>query len=123
MVKGLAVRGIGIDIVKVPRLKQLVDRWDRKFLDRVFTGSELDYCLSARRKHERLAGRFAAKEAVIKAVGEKIPWKSIKVESESNGRPFVLVERDEGKDNLKENLHISITHLEDHALAIAVLET
>ncbi|MBS3735709.1 MAG: holo-ACP synthase [Candidatus Bipolaricaulota bacterium] len=119
----MAVRGIGIDIVKVPRLKQLVDRWDRKFLDRVFTDTELDYCFSARRKHEHLAGRFAAKEAVIKALGEKIPWKSINVESERNGRPFVLVERDEGKDNLNENLHISITHLEDYALAIAVLET
>ncbi|MFB6214951.1 MAG: holo-ACP synthase [Candidatus Bipolaricaulia bacterium] len=118
----MGVRGVGIDIVKVPRIKRLVDRWDRKFLDRVFTEPELDYCLSGRRQHEHLAGRFAAKEAVIKAVGERLPWKSINVESGSDGRPFVLVEGDKGEGNSKENLHISITHLEDYALAVAVLE-
>ncbi|MCF7889652.1 holo-ACP synthase [Candidatus Bipolaricaulota bacterium] len=119
----MGIRGVGIDIVKVPRIRRLVDRWGRKFLDRVFTGPELDYCLSGRRQHEHLAGRFAAKEAVIKAVGEKIPWKSIKVESEPNGRPVVLIESDEKIVVSQEDLHISITHLKDYALAIAVLET
>lgn len=117
----MGIRGIGIDIVKVSRIENLVDRWDHKFLDRVFTGSELDYCLSARRRHEHLAGRFAAKEAVIKAVGVKMPWKSIEVELDRNGKPFVLIDSDEKRNISKKDLHISITHLEDYALAIAVL--
>lgn len=118
----MGIRGVGIDIVKISRIECLVDRWSRKFLNRVFTETELDYCLSNRRRYEHLAGRFAAKEAVIKAVGIKLPWKSIEVLSGSYGRPFALVDDGAEKGISKENLHISITHSEDCALAIAVLE-
>ncbi len=119
----MVVRGVGIDIVKVPRIKHLVDKWESRFLERVYTESELDYCLTNRRKHEHLAGRFAAKEAVLKAFGVKLPWKSIEVLSESNGRPVALVGSDKAIGYSEENLHISITHIEDYALAMAVLES
>ncbi|MBS3786595.1 holo-ACP synthase [Candidatus Bipolaricaulota bacterium] len=120
---GIGIGGIGIDLVKVPRIKRLADKWGRKFLERVFTKAERDYCLSGRRQYEHLAGRFAAKEAVIKALGIKIPWKSIKVESDRNGRPFVLVESDNEKTIFSTgDLHVSITHLEYYAIAIAVVE-
>lgn len=123
VVTRLGIRGIGIDIVKVPRIEGLVDRWEHKFLDRVFTETELDYCLSGRRQFEHLAGRFAAKEAVIKAVGIKMSWKSIEVGSDRNGRPFILIDSDDEEEIISRgDLHISITHLEDYALAIAVFE-
>lgn len=118
----MGIRGVGIDIVRVPRIKDLVDKWGNKFLERIYTESELDYCLTNRRRHEHLAGRFAAKEAIVKAVGKKLPWKSIEVLSESNGRPVALVYDDKEEGFLKENLHISITHIEDYALAMVILE-
>jgi len=118
----MSIRGLGIDLVRVPRIRHLVDKWDRAFLDRVFTGHELDYCLPKRRRYEHLAGRFAVKESVIKAIGKKIPWKSIEVSSEPNGRPYVTVNSDYRRDISGENISISITHLENYALAIAILE-
>ena len=113
---------MGIDVVRVQRIRHLVDKWDSAFLDRIFTGPELEYCLPKRRRYEHLAGRFAVKESVIKAIGKKIPWKSIEVSSEPNGRPYVTVDGDYGRDISGEKFSISITHLENYALAIAVLE-
>jgi len=118
----LGIDGIGIDIVEVGRIEKLTVEWGQKFLDRVFTEKELEYCLSSRRRYEHLAGRFAAKEAVVKAVGKKLPWRSIEVDSGRNGRPVASVDLpDEGLE-FKRGLHVSITHLRDYALAIAVIE-
>ena len=117
----MSIHGVGIDIVEVKRLERLAKEWDKDFLNRVFTEDELDYCTSRRRVYEHLSGRFATKEAVVKALGKKLPWKSIEVLSKSNGKPFVSV--DGSRENFpNENLHISITHLPDYALAIAILE-
>ncbi|MFB6291371.1 MAG: holo-ACP synthase [Candidatus Bipolaricaulia bacterium] len=118
----MSIRGVGIDLVKVARLERLVDKWDDEFLNRVFTEEELEYCLTKRRKYEHLAGRFAVKEAVIKAVGEKLPWKSVEVVSGQNGRPFALVPDDEREAFSPEDMHVSITHVENYATAIAILE-
>ena len=101
----------------------MVETWGEDFLDRVFAGSELAYCLSNRRKYEHLAGRFAAKEAVIKATGRKFPWNSIEILSEEDGRPSVRLSLDDPKEIPSEaNLFLSITHQEDFALAVAVYE-
>lgn len=119
----LAIQGLGIDIVSVSRIEGMVETWGEDFLDRVFAGSELDYCLSKRRKYEHLAGRFAAKEAVIKATGRKLPWKSIEVLSEKDGSPSVRLSLDcQTAIRSEANLFVSITHQEDFALAVAVHE-
>jgi len=65
--------GIGIDLVSVKRIERMVDRWGRRFLERVFTASEIDYCEARYAPAESLAARFAAKEAFIKAVSETGP--------------------------------------------------
>lgn len=118
----MAIRGVGIDMVSVSRIEELVRGWDRKFLDRVFTRSELDYCLSRSRQYEHLAGRFAAKEAVIKAIGEKIPWKSIQIDSGQRGKPFVSIDAGNNNFDAKGDIHLSITHVEDYALSLVLIE-
>lgn len=119
----MAICGLGIDIVSVSRIEKMVETWGEDFLDRVFAGSELDYCLSKRRKYEHLAGRFAAKEAVIKATGRRLPWNSIEILSEENGRPSVRFSLDGQIEILSEaNTFVSITHQEDFALAVAIHE-
>lgn len=119
----LSVQGLGIDIVSVPRIERMVEQWGEGFLNRVFTRSELDYCLPKRRKYEHLAGRFAAKETVIKAVGKRFPWKSIEILSGESGRPSVCLCSEE-KEVIPAgaDLQVSITHQKNFALALAILE-
>ena len=82
-----AVTGLGVDLVEVSRVRGMVGR-SPGFLKRVFTDGELAYSLKGRNKYERLAARFAVKEAVIKALDDKrLALKSIEVENTASGRP------------------------------------
>lgn len=85
--------GSGIDMVEIPRIQQSLDRYGKRFLDRVFTASEQAYCLRKRNAAESLAARFAAKEAGAKALGTGISrgvnWLEIEVVREPGGRPTI----------------------------------
>ncbi|MBI1893192.1 MAG: holo-ACP synthase, partial [Candidatus Rokubacteria bacterium] len=78
-----AVTGIGVDLVRVERIREMMERWDRRFLSRVFTPEELSYCLKRRRPEQHLAARFAAKEAALKALGTGLAmgvrWREIEI--------------------------------------------
>jgi len=117
----------GIDMVDCNRLGKMIQRHGRRFLERVFTPREIDYCRSRKRYIEHLAGRFAAKEAVLKVLGtgwrNGIRWTDIEVVNEPSGRPRVVLT---GKcleiarsGNLGEIL-ISISHISTHAIASAI---
>lgn len=83
--------GIGIDIVEVDRIREILSRRGKRFLERLFTPREIAYALSARSplREERLAARFAAKEAFIKALGRPVPFREIEVVNE-DGRPRLI---------------------------------
>ena len=85
--------GSGIDMVEIPRIQQSLDRYGKRFLDRVFTASEQAYCLRKRNAAESLAARFASKEAGAKALGTGISrgvnWLEIEVVREPGGRPTI----------------------------------
>ena len=90
----MPILGHGIDIVETARVKRLVDEHGQRFLDRCFTPAEQAYCAaSPKRYYEHLAGRFAAKEAVLKVLGTGwrggIMWTDIEVLKESSGQPRV----------------------------------
>jgi phosphopantetheine--protein transferase-like protein len=70
---------VGIDIVDVSRMEGIMKRFGHRFLNRVFTSQELEYTGKKMRMQESLAGRFAAKEAFIKARGESVSWKEIEI--------------------------------------------
>jgi holo-[acyl-carrier protein] synthase len=120
----------GIDLVDFPRIEQMVNRHADRFLDRVFTPAEQDYSQANKNSIEKLAGRFAAKEAILKLLGTgwrgKIAWTDIEILNNEFGAPKVNltgeVEKIAKKIGIK-NVSISITHTANFAIASAVALT
>ena len=115
----------GVDIIEIHRIKQVLDRYGERFLNRLFTPNEIDYC---RGRAPNLAGRFAAKEATMKALGtgvRGVSWKDIEVVRADSGAPSVkLYGRAE---NRAEWLHVveisvSISHSREYAVAFVVAQ-
>lgn len=118
------VKGIGVDIVDVRRIKGLFEKWGEKFLDKVFSKGERE-ALQREKGVERLAGRFAAKEAFLKALGKgmfQIPLKEIEIISGGKGEPRIVLSGNTAKlcEGLK--VHVSISHEGNYAIAFVVLE-
>jgi holo-[acyl-carrier protein] synthase len=120
----------GIDLVDFPRIEDMVARHGERFLDRVFTAAEQKYANSNKNGIEKLAGRFAAKEAVMKLVGTgwrgKIAWTDIEVVNTETGQPQVKLSGEIRKiaDKLGiTKISVSITHTANFAIASAVALT
>ena len=117
----------GIDLVDFPRIEAMVERHGKRFIQRVFTEAEQAYAEANKNGIEKLAGRFAAKEAVLKLMGTgwrgKIAWTDVEVINNSSGQPEVTlsgeVEKIAGKLGIK-HISISITHTANFAIASAV---
>jgi len=108
---------IGLDIVEVHRIRRIIRRTPG-FLDRVFTRSEIAYCRGHRDPWPHYAVRFAAKEAVWKALGrDGVGLKDISVERDRRGKPGVLI-----KGRRARGLKLSLSHGEDYAVAVALKE-
>jgi len=122
--------GLGIDIVEVPRIAGTIKRHGRRFLDKVFLPSELAYYeKKLPGAAEDLAGRFAVKEAMMKALGtgwrRGVQFKQIEVFNHSSGKPGVHLSgrTAEVAEALgAQNIHVSISHERSHAVAVVVLE-
>ena len=119
--------GIGVDIVEIRRIKDILERND-KFLEKIFTIKEIEYLKARNLRPEYVAGRFAAKEAVSKALGtgfRGFNFRDIIIESTTLGKPAVTLEG-EAKNIANKNgnttIHLSISHGCDSAIAYAVLE-
>ena len=116
---------VGVDIVEIPRIERVIKRWGKTFLERVFTPAELKRYNNT----PSLAARFAAKEAVLKALSacdKGISWQDIEILAEQNGKPRVNLI---GKARLQADtfaisrINISLSHAKDYAVAFAVGET
>jgi len=120
---------IGIDIVEVYRIRDTIERTPH-FLDRVFTAFEKEYCHQrGKAAAESFAGRYAAKEALLKALGTgwrgDISWTDIEIGNDEHGAPSVRVERAvelKIKELGVDKIHISISHTKEHAVAQIILE-
>jgi holo-[acyl-carrier protein] synthase len=121
--------GTGIDIAEVPRIRQAMERHGERFLKRVFTAEEVRYCTSKANAAERLAARFAAKEAGMKAIGtglrNGITWKDVEVVRYPGQRPQL---RFSGRAaEIAQSLgckttHLSLSHTAEQAIAHVILE-
>ena len=117
----------GIDLVDFPRIEAMVARHGHRFMDRVFTAKEQADAEAIKNSAEKLAGRFAAKEAVLKLIGTgwrgKISWRDIEVVNNALGQPIVNlsgeVKRIADEQGI-EQLTLSITHTADFAIASVV---
>lgn len=117
----------GIDMVDCTRLRAMVDQHGQKFLDRIFTPAEQDYCRDRKRAIEHLAGRFAAKEAVLKVLGtgwrDGITWTDIEIRNSPSGQPSVRLTgrcRAIADELGLTTILISISHIGTHAIASAI---
>ena len=122
------VVGNGIDIVEIDRIKKAVENGKEGFLRRVFTDNELKYANQHKYIYERLAVRFAAKEAVLKAFdsgkAKFMRLKDVEIFNDENGKPYVEVHGDTKKLKDKENIDkilISMSHSKEYAIANAIL--
>lgn len=117
----------GIDLVDFPRIEEMIGQHGQRFLDRVFTAAEQAYANSNKNGAEKLAGRFAAKEAVLKLMGTgwrgKISWTDIEIINNPAGQPEVTLHGEVKKIAAKleiKHVSISITHTANFAIASAV---
>lgn len=121
------VVGHGIDVVEIPRLAGMLSRHGDRFIERVFTPAEREYCRGKKREMEHLAGRFAAKEAVLKVLGTgwsgKIAWQDIEVTNNPAGQPSVTLTGESARvaaDLKIRRILISISHTGSWAAASAI---
>ncbi len=122
------IAGIGVDIVKIERIKTAVDRWGERFMDRVFTEDEKRYSLGKYDPYPHLAARFAYKEALVKALGTGfmmgIKWKDIEMLRNGRGKPEAklhgTVKELADNRNIKD-IMVSISHDTDYAIAYVTL--
>ncbi len=126
----MSIVGHGIDIVETARIRRMLDEHGERFLDRCFTPREQAYCAaSPRRRDERLTGRFAAKEAVLKVLGTGwrggIAWTDIEILPEPSGQPRITLTGESARIATTLGInrwHLSISHIETHATASAIGE-
>lgn len=116
----------GTDIIEINRVKKAIEETDKKFCERVYTLREIDYCESKNaQKYQHYAARFAAKEAVFKALSAildskyDIEWKDIEIRNDNYGRPYI--ELNEKFTKAIESIDISISHCKEYAVASVIL--
>lgn len=115
----------GTDIIEIERIRRSIEKLGEKFLNEVYTDKEIQYCESRKKqKYQHYAARFAAKEAIFKAISRnlkdkyEVGWKDIEVLNDEQSRPYVKI-----KEEIKTNIDISISHCKEYAVATAVMIT
>jgi len=124
----VSVRGIGIDLVPIPRMREVIARWDERFLRRVFTEAEIAYCRARRDPVPHFAARLAAKEAGLKALGTGlslgVKWRELEVRRERGQAPSLILSGRSREISLRRGgrrMLLALTHDGDYAMAQAML--
>jgi len=119
--------GVGTDITECLRIARMIERHGELFIERVYTPEEVKYCRDRKQATQHFTGRWAAKEAVLKALGtgwrRGISWRDIEIRNTPGGQPVVAV-----RGGLREvveqlgvaEIHVSISHCRTHAVAVAI---
>lgn len=111
--------GNGVDIIEVRRIKKAMDKYGQVFLGRIFTDKELRSAKEHNSFYQHLAGRFAVKEAVFKALGNiKLGFRDVEVFNDSQGRPYCSLLK---YNQNRFNIHVSISHVKNYAVASAIV--
>ncbi len=122
------IKGVGTDIVSIERIKKAITKFKSRFQKRIFTVSEWDYCWNKKNPYPSLAARFAAKEAVLKALGVglgDVDWVDIEVRSDLAGKPVINLTgkaAELARIQYISNINLSISHCVKYAVAFVVAE-
>lgn len=115
----------GTDIIEIDRIKSLIDEANDRYLSRIYTKKEIEYCESKHNlRYQHYAARFAAKEAIFKAISNKlqdkfqISWNDVEIINDENGRPKVNFIRNELEE--LQSIEISLSHCKSYAVANVV---
>ena len=120
------IKGVGIDIVEIDRIKSSIEKYNEKFTNKLFTANEINYCSKKPNLEQHYAVRFAAKEAFSKSIGTGLTgdfrWHEIEILNNNLGEPFINL-----LGNLKEKyknfkFHISLSHSKTSAVAVVIFE-
>jgi holo-[acyl-carrier protein] synthase len=118
------ILGIGNDIIAIERIRKSIDTYGLRLISRLFTTKEQDYCLKYKDPIPHFAGRFAAKEAVVKALGtgfgEHTSWLDIEILNENNGKPLVYFSNALEKKLNGTSVLVSISHCQLYVTAFAI---
>lgn len=125
----MSILGVGTEVVEVLRIARMIERHGELFIGRVYTEHEIEFCASRKAANQHYAGRWAAKEAVLRAIGANtirgLSWKNVEIRNTPTGMPSVRL-RGPGRDLLErsgvERIHITISHCRAYATAFAVAE-
>ena len=110
------IDGVGVDIVEIARIRKAIETWGGRFLNRVFNPQEILYAHSHQFPYPHFAGRFAAKEAIYKAMGMRsLSWKDITIINAPDGKPVCHL-----KFSVTGHIHLSISHSRHYAVANAI---
>lgn len=119
----------GTDIIEVNRIKDAIEKIQNNFKNRVYTQKEIEYCESKNvQKYQSYSGRFAAKEAIFKALSDiiedkyKIKWTDFEIINDKAGNPHVQINTDIIDKNKIKNIDISISHCKEYATAMCIVE-
>jgi len=122
--------GTGIDIAEVPRIREAIERFGARFVERIYTEAEMRYCDSKANRAERYAARFAAKEAAMKALGtgwnHGVRWRDCEVVRAPGGRPTLTFHGKAAQFAAKlgvKNVALSLSHTVEQAIAQVILES
>jgi len=122
----MSVIAVGTDICDVQRIKKIEEQHGSRFLKKVFTGGEITYCMKKVSKHTSLAARFAAKEALLKALGtglrNGLQWKEIEIENDQLGKPFFVFHGETQKILEGRTVLLSLSHTDENAIAFVIIE-
>lgn len=123
------ISGIGIDVIEVKRVKEALDRFGDRMLNRLFTKPEIEYCSAKKNSSLHFAGRFAAKEAAFKAMGKgwggEISWKDVEITNLQSGAPQITFYGKALELTTSQKItgaFVSISHIDQIATAVVILE-
>jgi len=118
------IKGVGIDIIEIKRIKGVMEKFGERFFNRILTEKEIEYCKKFSKPELHFAGRFASKEAYSKSIGTGISkdfgWKDIEILNDERGKPYIRHTVENRFSGYK--FHISISHTDEYASAVVICE-
>lgn len=120
------IKGIGVDIIEIERIRESIESRGNRFLEKVFTPHEIAYCAAKANSAQHYAARFAAKEALSKALSTgwagEFRWKDVELTNDPSGQPHIAL-HGPLRDGLAGNaVHVSLSHSHSHVVAMVIID-